>query len=55
MRKYLIYYYAEKNDVCHDLEAIIEAESIEEAIKEFKSKIRVHKRITTITELPYGE
>jgi hypothetical protein len=55
MRKYLIYYYTESNDVCHDLEAIIEAESIEEAIKEFKSKMSVHKRITTITELPNHE
>jgi len=55
MRKYLIFYYTEKNDECHDLESIVEADSIEEAIKLFKSKVRVHKRITTVTELPYGE
>ena len=52
MRKYLIFYYTEKNDECHDLESIIEADSIEEAIKFFKSRVRVHKRITTVTELP---
>lgn len=53
MRKYLVYYYAEKNDECHDLEKIIEADSIEEAIKFFKSRVRIMKRITTVTELPY--
>jgi len=52
MRKYLIFYYAEKNDECHDLEKIIEADNIEEAIKFFKSRVRIMKRITTITELP---
>ena len=52
MRKYLIFYYVEKNDDCHDLEMIIEADSIEEAIKLFKSRVRVMKRITTVTELP---
>jgi len=55
MRKYLICYFAEKNDECHDQEIIIRADDIEQAIKFFKSRIRVRKRITTITELPYGE
>jgi len=55
MRRYLLYYYTEQNDECHDMETIIEADNIEEAIKFFKSRIRIHKRITTITELPYGE
>jgi len=53
MRRYLLYYYTEKNDECHDVETIIEADNIEEAIKFFKSRIRIYKRITTITELPY--
>ncbi len=55
MRRYLIFYYVEKKDDCVDSEIIIEADDIEEAIKFFKSRIRVVKRITTITELPYGE
>jgi hypothetical protein len=53
MRKYLIFYYAEKNDECHDLEEIVKADDIEEAIKFFKMRIRVRKRITTVTEIPY--
>ena len=53
MRKYLIFYYTEKNDECFDYEKIIEADNIEEAIKFFKSRVRIMKRITTITELPY--
>ena len=52
MRKYLIYYITEKNDECTDLEIIINADNIEEAIKFFKSRIRIRKRILTITELP---
>jgi|LakMenEpi03Aug12_release.lakeMendotaPanAssembly.Ray.scaffolds.fasta_scaffold3569450_2 hypothetical protein len=55
MKRYLIFYYVEKKDDCVDSEIIIEADDIEEAIKFFKSRIRVVKRITTITELPYGE
>jgi hypothetical protein len=55
MRKYLVAYYAEKNDECHDLEKIIEADNIEEAIKFFKSRVRVRKRITAISELSYEE
>lgn len=53
MRKYLIFYYAEKNYECHDHEKIIEADDIEQAIKFFKSRVRIMKRITTVTELPY--
>ena len=52
MRKYLIYYLVERNDECQDLEEIVKADDIEEAIKFFKMRIRVRKRITTITELP---
>ena len=53
MRRYLIFYYIEQNDECHDMEKIIEADNIEEAIKFFKSRIKINKRITTITELSY--
>ncbi len=53
MRRYLIAYYAEKNDECHDQEMIIKADDIEQAIKFFKSRVRVRKRITTVAELPF--
>lgn len=55
MRRYLIAYYAEKNDECHDQEIIIKADDIEEAIKFFKSRVRVRKRITAISELSYEQ
>jgi len=53
MRKYLIFYYAEIRDECTDLEAIVEAHNIREAIDEFEKQTMVFKRIFTITELPY--
>ena len=55
MRRYLIFYYAERNDECTDLEHIVEAYDISAAIKAFEYQIKSFKRITTITELPYGE
>jgi hypothetical protein len=55
MRKYLIFYYAERNDECVDLEHIVEANNMISAINVFNNEIRLVKRITTITELPYGE
>lgn len=55
MRKYLIFYWAERNDEPTDLEIIVKAENIEDAIKQFKKEVSSFKRITTITELPYGE
>ncbi len=53
MRRYLVCYYTEKNDECHDQEIIIKADDIEQAIKFFKSRVRVRKRITTVAELPF--
>jgi hypothetical protein len=53
MRKYLIFYYAERNDECMDLEHIVEANDMVEAINVFNNEIKLVKRITTITELPY--
>lgn len=53
MRKYLIFYYAERNDECMDLEHIVEANDMVEAINVFNKEINLVKRITTITELPY--
>ena len=52
MRRYRIEYYTERNDECVDLETIVEANTIAEALEKFDKQ---HKRITTITELPYGE
>jgi hypothetical protein len=52
MRKYLISYLKEKNDECHDLEVIIDANTIQEALNKFNTKFFIYKRITTITELP---
>lgn len=55
MRRYLIFYYAERNDECTDLEHIVEANDMISAINVFNNEIKMIKRITTITELPYGE
>lgn len=54
MRKYLVFYYAERNDECYDLERIVEANDMIDAIDKFNKEVRLFKRITTITELPYG-
>ena len=53
MRRYLLYYYTEQNDVCTDLERIVEAKDISSAINVFNNEVKAYKRITTITELPY--
>jgi hypothetical protein len=55
MRKYLVFYYTERNDECYDLEHIVEANDIVSAINVFNNEVAVFKRITTITELPYGQ
>jgi hypothetical protein len=55
MKRYLIFYYAERNDECMDLEHIVEANDMVEAINVFNNEIKLVKRITTITELPYDK
>jgi len=55
MKRYLVFYYVEQNDDCVDLEKIVEANDILAAINVFNDETRSYKRITTITELPYGE
>jgi hypothetical protein len=55
MRKYLIFYYVERNDECYDFEHIVEANDMVDAINVFNKEISLYKRITTITELPYGQ
>ena len=51
MRRYRIEYYAERNDECVDLEHIVEANDMVEAINKFNEVIRLVKRIITITEI----
>lgn len=55
MKRYLVFYYVEQNDDCVDLERIVEANDILAAINVFNDETKSYKRITTITELPYGE
>jgi hypothetical protein len=53
MKKYLISYWIEKNDEAVDLEKIIEADSILEAINNFVSTERFRK-ISSISEVPFN-
>lgn len=50
MRKYLICYYVERNDVCTDLEKIVEADDIRHALYSFETS-HTFKRIISINEL----
>lgn len=52
MRQYVVCYYTEQNDVCTDVEKIVEADSIEDALIVFKEKVRLYKRIMGINEMP---
>lgn len=53
MNSYMIVYIVETNDEAIELEVIVSAPDIEEAIKEYKRK-KLKGRITLITELNYG-
>jgi len=53
MKIFLVYYSTETNDQCTELEIIIKADDMEQAIKTFKKQIKEHQSITTITELTY--
>lgn len=55
MRKYIVYYWAERNDEATDLEKVVHADNIEQAIEKFKSEVSSYKRITTVTELSYNK
>ena len=50
MRKYLICYWTERNDCATDLENIVEADNITEALKNFKTN-NVFKSIDSISEI----
>jgi len=51
MNEYLFCYWAERHDVCTDLEKIIEAKSIESAIEIFK-RTTSYKSIDSISRIP---
>ncbi len=53
MRRFLVYYFTEKNDQCTELEIIVNADDMEHALKTFKKEVKQHQSITTITELTY--
>jgi hypothetical protein len=50
MRKYLICYWAERNDCATDLEELVDANNIMEALEKFIA-FSVFKRITSISEV----
>ena len=50
MRKYLVCYWVERNDVATDLEDIVEADNIKEALEKFAAS-NVLKRITSVSEI----
>lgn len=51
MRKYLIAYWAERNDEATDFEVELEADDIEKAIDKLYRQYRPIKRITKIEEI----
>lgn len=51
MRKYLITYWAERRDECIDLERVIEAPSLHDALNLFLNLDLIYKRIESIKEL----
>jgi hypothetical protein len=51
MRKYKITYWAERRDECIDLERVIEAPTLQDALNNFLQMNIVHKRIDSIKEL----
>jgi hypothetical protein len=50
MRKYLICYWVERNDVATDLEDVVEADNIREALDEFITTT-VFRKINSISEI----
>ena len=53
MRKYLISYWIEQNDEAVDLDVIVEADNIKEALDSFISTERFRK-ISSISEVPFN-
>ena len=53
MKRFEIIYWTEKNDEATDLSILIDANTEQEAIHNFKMLNIVHKRIESIIEKPY--
>jgi len=53
MKRFEITYWTEKNDEATDLSIILEAETLQEVLHNFKMLNIVHKRIESIHEKPY--
>jgi len=51
MRKYLLTYWAERRDECIDLERVIEAPTLQDALNLFLNLDLLYKRIESIKEL----
>ena len=51
MRKYLITYWAERRDECIDLERVIEAPTLQDALNLFLKLDLLYKRIESIKEI----
>ena len=51
MRKYLIRYWVERNDVATDLEDVVDAENIMEALEKFTAN-NVFRKISSVSEIP---
>jgi hypothetical protein len=51
MRKYLITYWAERRDECIDLERVIEAPTLQDALNLFLNLDLIYKRIDSIKEI----
>lgn len=50
MRKYLVCYWVERNDVATDLEDIVEADNISEALEKFTAN-NVFRKISSVSEI----
>jgi len=50
MKKYIVYYYTEKNDECVDCEIEVDAKNIIAAYFAFEEKVKVYRRVYKIEE-----
>jgi len=50
MKKYLVSYWTERDDVATDLEHVVESDNITEALEKFKAS-KVYKSIDSISEI----
>ena len=53
MKRFEITYWTEKNDEATDLSIILEAETLQKVLHNFKMLNIIHKRIESIIEKPY--